>query len=109
MMQGSHWHSEQRKKRYVDPSSPPARGENERSMPADWAGGATSALIKIKSAALASRYAGKRGINFSDELGRKMTRGDKLALVGVTVGWLIAGALMTSTIYAFMVYVLKYP
>jgi ABC-type cobalamin transport system permease subunit len=38
----------------------------------------------------------------------KMTRGDKLALVGVTIGWLLAGGLMTWAIYAFMVYVLKY-
>lgn len=37
-----------------------------------------------------------------------MTRGDKLALVGVTIGWLLAGGLMTWAIYAFMVYVLKY-
>jgi ABC-type cobalamin transport system permease subunit len=32
---------------------------------------------------------------------RKMTRGDKLALVGVTVGWLIVGALITWAIYSF--------
>ena len=38
----------------------------------------------------------------------KLTKGDKLALVGATVGWLIAGALMTWAIYAFMVHVLKY-
>jgi ABC-type cobalamin transport system permease subunit len=38
----------------------------------------------------------------------KMTRGDKLALVGVTIGWLLAGGLMTWAIYAFMVYILKY-
>ncbi|MFZ1952182.1 MAG: hypothetical protein WCF66_07305 [Pseudolabrys sp.] len=38
----------------------------------------------------------------------KLTRGDKFALVGVTVGWLIAGALLTVVIYVFMVFVLKF-
>jgi hypothetical protein len=30
---------------------------------------------------------------------KMMTRGDKLALIVVTVGWLIAGALVTWAIY----------
>jgi ABC-type cobalamin transport system permease subunit len=51
---------------------------------------------------------GERGIKFLTSWDGKMTRGDKLALVGVTVGWLLAGGLMTWAIYAFMVHVLKY-
>jgi hypothetical protein len=30
----------------------------------------------------------------------KLTTGDKLALVGITIGWLILGALVTWVIYA---------
>jgi ABC-type cobalamin transport system permease subunit len=45
---------------------------------------------------------------FSASWEEKLTKGDKLALVGVTVGWLLAGGLMTWAIYAFMVHVLKY-
>jgi len=71
--------------------------------------GGASVLIKIKIAALDSRYAWrKRDQVFLMSWDGTMTRGDKLALVGVTVGWLLAGGLMTWAIYAFMVYVLKY-
>jgi hypothetical protein len=38
----------------------------------------------------------------------KLTRGDKFALFGVTVGWLVAGLVVTIAIYVFMVFVLKY-
>ena len=65
-------------------------------------------MIKIKIAPWPADTLAKDGSISSDELGRKMTRGDKLALVGVTVGWLLAGGLMTWAIYAFMVYVLQY-
>jgi len=33
---------------------------------------------------------------------KMMTRGDKLALILVTVGWLIAGALVTWAIYSIV-------
>jgi ABC-type cobalamin transport system permease subunit len=65
-------------------------------------------LIKIKIAPWPADTLAKDESIFSVELGRKMTRGDKLALVGVTIGWLLAGGLMTWAIYAFMVYILKY-
>jgi hypothetical protein len=32
----------------------------------------------------------------------KLTKGDKFALVGVTVGWLIVGAVITVVIYGLM-------
>ena len=42
-----------------------------RGFPADGAGDATSVLIKIKSVALASRYAGKRWIDFFPRVGKE--------------------------------------
>jgi uncharacterized membrane protein len=38
----------------------------------------------------------------------KLTRGDKFALVGVTIGWLIAGGVTTGAIYIVMHYMLNY-
>ena len=38
----------------------------------------------------------------------KLTRGGKSARIGITVGWLIAGTLMTVAIYVFMICALKY-
>ena len=37
-----------------------------------------------------------------------LTRDEKFAAIGVTVGWLIVGTLLTGAIYGFMVYTLKY-
>ena len=38
----------------------------------------------------------------------ELTRGEKFAAMGNTVGWLIVGTLLTGAIYTFMVYVFKY-
>ena len=38
----------------------------------------------------------------------ELTRAEKLRAVGITVGWLIVGTLLTGAIYGFMIYVLKY-
>ena len=38
----------------------------------------------------------------------ELTSGEKLRAIGITIGWLIVGTLLTGGIYGFMVYVLKY-